>query len=136
MHPAARRVSFAVEFRPEWQRETERLPGVLLVSQDPDLRDVVSRVLRTAGYRVTATAHGGHAVLACLREAPFGVLIVDGDPAEGSARELAARLRRYCPELHLVRIGRPEAVSPDYDLKRPFTADDLLAVLTTLSSAF
>jgi hypothetical protein len=50
------------------------------------------------------------------------VLADGGTAAEGDA--LAARLRRYCPELRVVRMTR-----------RPFTADDLVDSVLREASA-
>jgi DNA-binding NtrC family response regulator len=88
---------------------------VLFVSHDGDLRAVSTRVLTRAGCEVTTASHGGHASLACVEGPPFDVLVLAdwGTDAEGDA--LAARLRRYCPGLRVVRMTR-----------RPFTADDLV----------
>ena len=97
---------------------------ILFVCHDGDLRAVSARVLARAGWKVTTAAHGGHASLACVEGPPFDVIVLadGGTDAEGDA--LAARLRRYCPELRVVRMTR-----------RPFTADDLVDSVLREASA-
>jgi DNA-binding response OmpR family regulator len=97
---------------------------ILFVCHDADLRAVSARVLARAGWKVTTAAHGGHASLACVEGPPFDVIVLadGGTAAEGDA--LAARLRRYCPELRVVRMTR-----------RPFTADDLVDSVLREASA-
>jgi ActR/RegA family two-component response regulator len=100
------------------------------MTEDSDLRVVTARVLRAKGYSVTAAAHSGHAILASLQQAPFDVLVIEQQLAEGSSRSIIDRLQRYNPDLRTVRLYDhvPDAMSAT-DVVRPFTADDLLNAL-------
>ena len=104
--------------------------NILFVSHDADLRAAASRALTRSGFHVTAASHAGHASLACARENVFDVLVIENEMPDASAATVAARLRRYCPGLQLVRMcdqdtgtGGPNAVV------RPFNADDLIAAV-------
>jgi CheY-like chemotaxis protein len=108
------------------------MTSVLFVSHDPDLRAVATRVLERAGLRVKAVAHGGHAVLACVERGTFDVLVIENELPEGSGGEIAARLRRHCPGLHVVRMCDEAAAGTGTAVVRPFTADDLIEAVQTL----
>src|SRR4051794_34504169 len=78
--------------------------SVLFVSHDADLRAVATRVLERAGLRVKAVAHGGHALLACVERGSFDVLVIEDELPEGPGGDIAGRLGRHCPDLHVVRM--------------------------------
>src|SRR4051794_41785145 len=80
------------------------MTSVLFVSHDRDLRAVAARALERAGFRVTAVAHGGHALLACVERGAVDVLVIEHDLPEGPGSTIAARLRRHCPDLHVGRM--------------------------------
>jgi CheY-like chemotaxis protein len=104
------------------------MSSILFVSHDGDLRAVASRVLRKAGWEVTAVAHGGHALLACVEGRTFDVLVVDQQTHDDAGGRLARQLRRYCPGLEVVclRDGHGRMPGASIAVVRPFTADDLI----------
>src|SRR5215831_10295310 len=109
--------------------------SVLFVSHDVDLRAVAGRVLARAGFGVRTVAHGGHALLACVERGTFDALVIEDTLPEGSGATIAARLRRHCPGLHVVRMCNGLAngeVPTGATLVRPFTADDLIGALQAL----
>jgi DNA-binding NtrC family response regulator len=108
------------------------MPTVLFVSHDADLRAVASRVLTMAGCGVTAAAHAGHASLACLQRDRFDVLVIEEEMADGSGAAIAERIRRYCPDVEVVRMcdAPPATRSGDVTVVRPFTADDLIGAVS------
>jgi CheY-like chemotaxis protein len=111
---------------------------VLFVSHNGDLRAVAQRVLRNAGFEVTAAPHGGHALLECLGTR-FETVVIEDRLPEGPGTAVAERLRRYCPEIRVVRMcDRGSARCDGATLRRPFTAEDLIAAIqpATMSSAF
>jgi DNA-binding NtrC family response regulator len=109
------------------------MTSVLFVSQDADLRAVATRVLTRAGCDVRAAAHGGHALLACVERGAFDVLVVEDVLPEGPGAVLAARLRRHCPAMGVVRMcASGAAPGPGRAVVRPFTADDLVDAVQTL----
>lgn len=116
--------------------------AILFVSHDRELRAVASRVLRKVGWRVTAVAHGGHALLACVEGLRFDVLVVEDQMPDNTGAGLARQLRRYCPGIQVVclRHERGRQVHNGITVVRPVTADDLIdgvleAAAATVASA-
>jgi DNA-binding response OmpR family regulator len=108
---------------------------VLLVTADPDLREVGERVLTREGFRVRVAAHSGHAVLAGLTSR-VDVLVTELASQDISGPALAQLLRRHHPELRTVYLANPG--TPDgleQVVVRPFTREDLLARIVPTSSA-
>ena len=108
------------------------MTSVLFVSHDGDLRAVAARVLERAGLQVETVAHGGHALLACVERGAFDVLVIEDELPEGSGSDIAARLRRDCPDLHVVRMCDAARPGDGVAVVRPFTADDLIDAVQTL----
>lgn len=108
------------------------MPTVLFVSHDADLRAVASRVLVHASCQVTAVAHAGHASLACMERDAFDVVVIEDEMADGSGTAIADRLRRYCPDVQVVRMcnAKPGAGGEGIAVVRPFTADDLIGAVS------
>jgi DNA-binding NtrC family response regulator len=114
------------------RRHTMR--SVLFVSHDGDLRAVAARVFARAGMEIKTVPHGGHALLACVERGSFDVLVIEDVLPEGPGAAIAARLRRHCPALHIVRMcdaGRGTDGAGNA-VVRPFTADDLIAAAQIL----
>ena len=106
-----------------------RRPVVLVVSTDAELREASARALDREGYTVITAAHGGHAVLACLRAGHVDVLAADLSMEDLSGPALAARLRRFCPGISTVYFGKSGTPECQGVLVRPFTRDDLLGAV-------
>lgn len=103
---------------------------ILFVSHDTDLRAAASRALTQSGFIVTAASHAGHASLACAGEHQFDVLVIENEMPDATGATIAARLRRYCPELRTVRMCDAGIVDNGANVVvRPFTADDLIAAV-------
>jgi len=109
------------------------MTSVLFVSHDGDLRAVAARVLERAGCRVTPAAHGGHALLACADRGTFDVVVIENELPEGPGQVVAQRLRRRCPDLHVVRMcDDTPSLGEGMALVRPFVADDLIDAVQAL----
>jgi DNA-binding response OmpR family regulator len=108
---------------------------VLLVSGDPDLRTVITRVLEVEGYTVSAVSHSGHALLLC-RTAQFDVLLVELCGPDMTGPSLAEQVRRHCPEITAVYLGNPGTPDGlDHILVRPFTRQDLVDRIHNVAAA-
>ena len=109
---------------------------ILFVTQDGDLRAVVPRALGPVGWQVTTVAHTGHAVLACMEQPDFDVLIVEDSGSDTTSAALGERLRRYCPRLQVVRIcADAGSVGEGTAVIRPFTADSLIGAVLLAAAA-
>lgn len=104
------------------------MSSILFASHDRDLCAVASRVLRKVGWQVTAVAHGGHALLACVEGRTFDVLVVEDQMPGDTGAAIAWRLRRYRPDIRVVYLQEHHArrESRGITVVRPFTADDLI----------
>jgi CheY-like chemotaxis protein len=107
----------------------ESRPTVLVVTADADLRAAAKRALERSGYSVITAAHGGHAVLACLEVERVDLLVADLSMEDVSGPALAARLRRFSPEMPAVYFGNAGTAECQGVIVRPFTRDDLLSAV-------
>jgi CheY-like chemotaxis protein len=84
-------------------RRRSEMPTILVVEDDPEVRDLVADLLEDLGYR-TLVAASGAAALSLLRadrtiDVVFTDLVMPG-PLDGLA--LAEEARRICPEIKIV----------------------------------
>lgn len=109
-------------------------PGtVLIVTGDRNLGAAVMRVLELEGLEVVIARHAGHALLAAITRTSIDVLIADVTLDDMTGESLAATLRRYHPALRSVYIADRPARHSGRILVRPFTRDELLHELSTLT---
>jgi PAS domain S-box-containing protein len=107
---------------------------VLLVEDEPRVRALTERILRSNGYRVTAVDDGLSALDACRRER-FDLLLTDVVMPKMSGEELTNRMRTLRPRVRVLFMsGYPnEVISPERLrrdafplLPKPFTPRELL----------
>ncbi len=96
---------------------------ILLVEDDPAVRDVTFRALDHFGYHVVA-AENGHAALAMVEHAqPIDAVVTDIVMPRLDGRALAGRLRARDPELSVLFMsGYTHAALEPRDLEAPNTA--------------
>lgn len=107
---------------------------VLLVEDEPAVRDVACEFLTAAGYRVLAAEDGERAMLIAAREAAIDVLITDIVMPKMRGPELARELLRWKPGMKVVYMsGYLEPGEADGDflkgaffLNKPFSRDELV----------
>jgi two-component system, cell cycle sensor histidine kinase and response regulator CckA len=81
-------------YTPEPAEMAHTIPLILLAEDEPSLRALVSRVLRSRGYHVVEAANGADAeALAAAHDQPFHLLLTDVMMPGMGGVELAARLR-------------------------------------------
>lgn len=111
---------------------------VLVVDDDPDLREVVRTILSLSGYEVRCAGNGQEAVEAVAQKLPAVVLldmlmpVMDGWQC---ARELQARYGRAVPIVVVTAAEHARARADqiggiDDVLSKPFEMDDLLRVVS------
>jgi two-component system, OmpR family, response regulator QseB len=113
---------------------------VLIVEDDPQLRDMLARVLSRSGYGVETVADGHRGLHQTLTR-PYDALIVDRGLPGVDGLDLVRRLRRHgvlTPLLMLSaygtladRVAGLDAGAEDY-LVKPFELEELLARLRAL----
>jgi PleD family two-component response regulator len=109
-------------------------PGtVLIVTGDGNLGAAVMRVLEQEGLEVVIARHAGHALLAAFTRTSIDVLIADVTLDNMTGESLAAMLGRYHPALRSLYIADRPARHAGRILVRPFTRDELLHELSTLT---
>jgi two-component system, OmpR family, response regulator len=109
-------------------------PHVLIVDDDREIRDLVSRFLRKNGLRVT-TASDGQAMLQALADCRIDLIVLDRMLPNGDGVALCRRLRQKSriPVVMLTLLGSEsdriaglETGADDYVVK-PFSPKELLA---------
>jgi CheY-like chemotaxis protein len=115
---------------------------VLVVDDDPEIRDSVARILSGAGYTVELAADGEQAI-ALQRACPAEVLITDVFMPERDGLETIQFFRAAYPDLPIVAMtgGSPTGLTSEYlsvaevaganvTLRKPFPAQSLLESLS------
>ena len=105
----------------------ESAPRVVVVDDDPLVREAVLRSLQALGYHVHAFASGGDCLAAVDRLAEAHLLLTDVRMPGMDGRELAARLRDAFPQLRTLLMSGfvDNAEVRDPFLPKPFRAADL-----------
>ena len=105
---------------------------ILLIEDEPDVMDVMRRVLQRAGFGVR-TAQDGSTALAALYECPPALAILDLVLPGMSGFAVLAHIRQQYPALPVIvitanpqAIAHPAAQSVGHYLLKPFHAEELL----------
>ncbi len=111
---------------------------VLVVDDEPVIRDLVADVLRDEGYAVVTAADGCEGLDLLARERPDLVLMDVMMPGlDGREAYLAMRSRPDLQEVPVVMMSaavKPDGLDPTIAgyLPKPFDLDDLLALIARL----
>jgi PAS domain S-box-containing protein len=113
-----------------------RTGRILLVEDEPVLREIAQRVLVRAGFEVTAAADPGEAIIAAETDPePYDLLLTDVVMPGMRGPELARRLRNSRPDLRVLLASgyAQEIVDSDRHedplLAKPFSPETLLAAV-------
>ena len=80
-----------------------KLPAILVVDDDPEMRALLLDVLHNEGYDVVEATDGAQAVLA-LRAREFEVILMDKNMPGPSGLDLLPGLRRVCPRSQIIMM--------------------------------
>jgi CheY-like chemotaxis protein len=80
------------------------MTSIILVDDEPDIRDSVQRILQLAGYEVRV-ANSGNDGVAEYRRAPADLLITDMIMPNGHGLDLIRELREEHPNLRILAIS-------------------------------
>lgn len=110
---------------------------VLVIDDEKEMRDMVSRVLRHAGHEVY-TAEDGREALGLLRTLSVAVVVTDLVMPEMEGIEFILHLRRQVPEVKVIAMSGGGYVTPQAYLRvaancgasrvlaKPFSSQELL----------
>ncbi|HSB68457.1 MAG TPA: response regulator [Candidatus Methylomirabilis sp.] len=114
---------------------TGEAPSVLVVDDNRDHAQALTRVFERAGYRVTTAADGQEA-LAIFTERPFDLVLTDLRMPRMNGLELLWGIRAMAPQIAVVIItafgewttyvNAMDSGAADY-LNKPFRREDILA---------
>jgi CheY-like chemotaxis protein len=107
-------------------------PVVLVVDDDPEVRETLTNILETRGYTVIDAATGREALDILERDETIGILFTDVIMPGISGITLAKRAMEMRPGLKVVLASAytGEGAAADLPvLKKPFQTADLLAAL-------
>jgi PAS domain S-box-containing protein len=109
---------------------------ILVVDDDPAVREVTSSMLRQSGYGVTEVESGEAALAALARGEPYDLLVVDMVMPGLAGTEMVRRARGRWPGLRVLFVTgytQVEASNPtiadDPLIKKPFRLGDLCAAV-------
>lgn len=117
--------------------------SVLVVDDEPGIREVMRLVLQGAGYQATAAADGRSA-LASLAGHPVDLVITDMLMPEGDGFELLAEIKKHQPAPRIIVVSGGGMSGADYYLKmakklgahavlkKPFSSEELLAAVVSV----
>jgi CheY-like chemotaxis protein len=114
---------------------------ILLVDDDPDVREYTALVLEDAGYAVRAAARGDEAEIILGTGEPFDLLITDIVMPGGDGVELARTFNRLRPDIKVLfttgytRHIAPELLADSEILDKPYQRAALLHAVRHLLGA-
>ena len=114
--------------------ETRSIAPVLVVEDEPQVRELIRLVLMRAGHEVVAVP-GPHAALAALNRQPAtSLMLVDVVMPEMDGYDLVAEARKISPNIHVVfmsAFARDTTRHPKGDgfLAKPFTVESLTSIV-------
>jgi CheY-like chemotaxis protein len=105
---------------------------ILVVDDDPQVREVVARMLETDGYLVLRAADGDEArMLLTTAVGPVDLLLVDLVMPGAGGREVAANLRKVQPEVAVLHMSGytddplVQRGALDAFIEKPFSSEEL-----------
>ncbi len=117
----------------------ERRPSVLVVDDEPDVRELLKDILETAGYEVL-TARNGREAIERLTAAAVDLIITDLVMPEQEGIETIVRIRKDYPDVHILAISGAmgpylkvaKALGARDALPKPFSPEALLERVTQI----
>jgi two-component system cell cycle sensor histidine kinase/response regulator CckA len=81
-----------------------RSARVLVVDDEPNVREFVDRALRVAGHVTTVAASGPEALGAAAKSGPYDLLLTDMRMPDMNGDELARRVRHLYPDIKVLYL--------------------------------
>jgi CheY-like chemotaxis protein len=122
------------------QRSANEPATVLVVDDEPHIREVERRVLEEDGYQVTEAGNGLEAINLLAQGAPLDLLVADLDMPELGGDQMVRRIRATKPDLKVLyvtgHIDRLLDARPLWEgeafLEKPFSAVGLREAVSLL----
>jgi DNA-binding NtrC family response regulator len=76
---------------------------IIIVDDEPDIRDVLSQALQAKGYRVSA-AEAGHEALRIIKSDPPDLLVSDLQMEDADGLELIEQVKLQLPDLPVILL--------------------------------
>jgi DNA-binding NtrC family response regulator len=120
--------------------------SILLIDDEPALREILSRVLTDAGHRVVGAGNGKEASKALTMSA-FDVVVTDVIMPEKDGMQVISEVRKKFPEVRIIAMSGGGHVSRDQYLKiakglgahavleKPFANQTLLDTIQAVTPA-
>ena len=112
---------------------------ILVVDDEPGIRNIVRRMLQRAGHQVVVAAHGAEG-LACFAAEPagFDLVLTDLSMPEMDGPTMALAIRNLAPQVRI--LASSGMITPDEEARaraagivgfvpKPYTAEGLLAAI-------
>ena len=118
---------------------TPRAPRILVVDDEPMIRNIVGRVLSGAGYEVVAMNDGQAGLDAAVGAAvPFDLVVSNNCMPHLNGAEMIARMREEFPDMPILHLDDLSGTIPEdlpsnvSNLPKPFNLDRLLVEVARL----
>ena len=112
---------------------------ILVVDDEPGIRNVVRRMLQRAGHQVAVAAHGAEGLATFVAEpAGFDLVLTDLSMPEMDGPTMALAIRKLAPQVRI--LASSGMLTPEEEARaraagivgfvpKPYTAEGLLAVV-------
>jgi DNA-binding response OmpR family regulator len=120
--------------RPAYDRMVNITKNILIVSEDPDITDVLATFLGEHGFTIITRTNGLDA-LYCFYHGTFDLVITDISMAAINGNTLIRHMKKVCETVPVVALARSSAYVVnlfDQIIKTPFTCDELLFIVEKL----
>lgn len=113
------------------------VPNVLIIDDDKGMCKTLSRILELDGYAVTAANTGSNGV-ACIKESPFNIAILDIKLPDVDGVELLKIIKMTNPDLNIIMMtayasteNAIKALNEGADafVTKPFDIEELRAIV-------
>ena len=135
--PAASATATANEATAVTQRDSVATARILLVEDEPDVRDYISRALKRLGYEIEIANNGDAALTILAENQTFDLVLTDiVMPGKVDGIALSKHIARHLPITKvLLMTGYSEQMDAQLDtdklIRKPFSTEELAAKIST-----
>lgn len=131
-----------LNYRTPRDQRPQKVPTILVISDDQDLRMLLVECLQTLTYTAVGAAHGTPA-LTCLEQYPIHHVILDFPLSPKSRTTTYAEIREQADDVEIVAISpstqqtiqrQTPGRGADWYIQKPFRLADLQSALQSLQT--